>query len=40
MVYSLDIYVYKRDPCRTKFLWVLKFGEVWDKDYKFQNHHM
>ena len=32
MVYSLGIYVlvYKRNLCRTKFLWVLNFGEVGD----------
>ena len=30
MVYSLGIYIYigKRYLCRTKVLWVLKFGEV------------
>ena len=32
MVYTLgtDVYVYKRNRCRTKVLWVLKFGEVGD----------
>ena len=32
MVYSLGIYVfvYERNPCRTKVLWVLKFAEVGD----------
>ena len=39
MVYSSDIcaIVYKRNPCRTKVLWVLKFGEVGDRTNKNQN---
>ena len=39
MVYSLgiDVYVRKRNPCRTKVLWVLKFGEVGGREHKFQN---
>ena len=30
MVYSydIDVYVYKRNRCRTKVLWFLKFFEV------------
>ena len=30
MVYSssIDVYVHTRNHCRTKVLWVLKFGEV------------
>ena len=27
---GIDIYVCKRNPCKTKVLWVLKFGEVGD----------
>ena len=40
MVYSsdIDIYLYKRNLCRTKVLWVLKFGEVGDRTNKNQNH--
>ena len=32
MEYSLGIYKYisKRNSCRTKVLWVLKFGEVFE----------
>ena len=32
MIYSsyITMYIYKRNPCRTKVLWVLKFGEVGD----------
>jgi len=39
MVYSLDIDIYlcKRYLCRTKVLWVLKFGEVGDRINKNQN---
>ena len=39
MVYSLgiDIYMCKRNLCRTKVLWVLKFGEVGDRTNKNQN---
>ena len=42
MVYSLDIYVFlcKRNPCRTKVLWVLKCGEVRTRAHKNQNHHI
>ena len=39
MIYSSGIYifVYKRNPCRTKVLWVLKFGEVGTCVTKNQN---
>ena len=39
MVYSsdIDIYLCKRNLCRTKVLWVLKFGEVGDRTNKNQN---
>merc|ERR1712243_500595 len=39
MVYSLGIYVfvYKRNPCRSKVLWVLKFGEAGDRTNENQN---
>ena len=42
MVYSLgiDIYMCKRNPCRTKVLWVLKFGEVGDRTNENQNPTM
>ena len=40
MVYTLgiDVYVYKRNRCRTKVLWVLKFSEVLGPEFFFQNH--
>ena len=41
MVYSLgiDVYVYKRNRCTTKDLWVLKFGEVGHRTNENQNPH-
>ena len=40
MVYSLciDVYLYERNRCTTKVLWVLKFWEVGGRDFFFQNH--
>merc|ERR1712035_292502 len=42
LVYSsdIDIYLCKRNLCRTKVLWVLKFGEVGDRTNKNQNPPM
>merc|ERR1711955_65188 len=42
MVYSsdIDIYLCKRNLCRTKVLGVLKFGEVGDRTNKNQNPPM
>merc|ERR1712035_75746 len=34
---SIDIYLCQRNLCRTKVLWVLKFGEVGDRTNKNQN---
>ena len=38
MIYSsyITMYIYKRNPCRTKVLWVLKFGEVGGRDFFFK----
>ena len=32
---GIDVYVYKRNCCTTKVLWVLKFCEVGSRDFVF-----
>ena len=41
-IYSLgvDVYIHKRNLCRTKVLWVLKFGEVGTCTKENQNHNI
>merc|ERR1712035_54759 len=42
MIYSsdIDIYLCKRNLCRTKVLWILKFVKVGDRTNKNQNPPM
>ena len=36
---GVDVYLYKKNRCTTKVLWVLKFGEVGHRTNENQNPH-